>query len=300
MAMVKKALKRYHWQYIMVMFGIACLILFSYAPMLGLQIAFRDFRIGRSMWTSKWVGLSNFKFLQDSEFWRVMKNTITLTMSRLVISFPAPIILALLLNEIRNSTFKQIVQSITYIPHFISWVVIAYMLDSLLSPYSGLVNEIIKSFGGSPVFFMGSPKWFTPLFVIASTWKEVGWGTIVYLAAISGIELEMYEAARLDGAGRWKQMLYITLPCLAPTISLLFILSLPGILNAGIDAVYPLMNSANLEVSTVLDVYVLQNGLERGKYSFSTAVGLVSSVFSLILVWGCNKLSNKILGDGLW
>lgn len=303
--MVKKRkflcnIKKYKYQYIMIMFGIICLILFNYIPMVGLQIAFRDFRPGNTIWNAKWVGLDNFWFLKDSEFWRVVKNTLVLTVSRFVITFPAPIILALLINEVRSVWFKRIVQSLTYIPHFISWVVVAYMLDSFLSPYNGVINEIIGKFGGSPIYFMGENKWFVPLVVIASVWKEIGWGTIIYLAAISGINPEMYESAKLDGAGKWNQMKYITLPSIRPTIVLLLILSVPNIINAGVDAVYPLMNNANLEVSTVLDTYVLINGLQQGSYSFATAVGMISSVISFLLIITANKISNAISGEGLW
>ncbi|WP_342756262.1 ABC transporter permease [Kineothrix sedimenti] len=282
------------------MFGLVCLILFNYIPMIGLQIAFRDFRPGNTIWNAAWVGLDNFWFLRDNEFWRVVKNTMLLTVSRFAVTFPAPIILALLINEVRSVWFKRIVQSITYIPHFISWVVVVYMLNSFLSPYDGLINELIVKLGGSPIYFMGENKWFVPMVVIASVWKEVGWGTIIYLAAITGISQEMYEAAKLDGAGRWNQMRYITLPSIRPTIVLLLILGIPGIINAGVDAVYPLMNNANLEVSTVLDTYVLMNGLQQGRYSFATAVGMVSSVISFLLIVTANKIANAVNGEGLW
>ncbi|BDF47857.1 hypothetical protein CE91St56_49800 [Lachnospiraceae bacterium] len=174
------------------------------------------------------------------------------------------------------------------------------MLESMLSPNNGIINQLITALGGEPIFFMGSTKWFVPIVVIASVWKEIGWGTIIYLAAISSIEQEMYEAAMLDGAGRWAQVKYITLPAIVPTIVLLLILSMPNLLNAGLDSVYPLTNNANLEVSTVLDVYVLQNGLQLGKYSFATAVGMVSSVISLLLLLITNKVSNICTGEGLW
>lgn len=291
---------KYRYHYGMIMFGVICLILFNYIPMMGLQIAFRDFRPGNTIWNAKWVGFDNFWFLKDSEFWRVVKNTLILTFSRFAVTFPAPIILALLINEIRSIWFKRIVQSITYIPHFISWIVVAYMLDSFLSPYHGVINEVIKLTGGSPIFFMGSNEWFTPVVVVASVWKEVGWGTIIYLAAITGINVELYEAAKIDGAGKWNQLKYITLPSIKPTIVFLLILSIPSIINAGIDAIYPLMNNANLEVSTVLDTYVLMNGLKQGRYSFATAVGMVSSVISFILIAAANKIANKISGEGLW
>lgn len=284
----------------MIMIGITCLILFNYIPMVGLQIAFRDYRPGNTIWNAKWVGLDNFWFLKDSEFWRVVKNTLTLTVAKFAFTFPAPIILALLINEIKSLRFKKIVQSITYIPHFISWVVVAYMLDSFLSPYTGVINDIISFFGGTPIFFMGDTKWFVPIVVIISVWKEIGWGTIIYLAAISGINEELFEAAKLDGAGKWKQVKHITLPSIRPTIVLLLILSIPNILNAGVDAVYPLMNNANMEVSTVLDTYVLINGLQQGRYSFATAVGMISSVISFLLIIAANKIANAINGEGLW
>lgn len=293
-------IKRYRSRYIMIMIGITCLALFNYIPMVGLQIAFRDFKPGNTIWNARWVGFDNFWFLKDSEFWRVVKNTLVLTIWKFAVTFPAPIILALLINEVNNLWFKKIVQSITYIPHFISWVVVAYMLDSFLSPYNGIINGFITKAGGAPVFFMGETKWFVPLIVIASLWKEVGWGTIIYLAAIAGINQEMYESAKLDGAGKWNQVRYITLPSIRPTIVLLLILSIPNLLNAGVDAIYPLMNNANLEVSTVLDTYVLINGLQRGQYSLATAVGMISSVISLLLILSANKMANKINGEGLW
>lgn len=293
-------IKRYKSRYIMIMIGITCLVLFNYIPMAGLQIAFRDFKPGNTIWNARWVGFDNFWFLKDSEFWRVVKNTLVLTVWKFAVTFPAPIILALLINEVNNLWFKKIVQSITYIPHFISWVVVAYMLDSFLSPYNGIINGFITKAGGTPVFFMGKTNWFVPLIVIASLWKEVGWGTIIYLAAIAGINPEMYESAKLDGAGKWSQVRYITLPSIRPTIVLLLILSIPNLLNAGVDAIYPLMNNANLEVSTVLDTYVLINGLQRGQYSLATAVGMISSVISLLLILSANKMANKINGEGLW
>lgn len=296
----KRNVIKYKAHYLMALIGIACLIIFSYVPMLGLQIAFRNFKPGNTIWNAQWVGTKNFWFLKDPEFYRIVKNTLVLTVMKFIFSFPAPIILALLINEVKNLKLKKAVQSITYIPHFISWVVVAYMLESFLSPYDGIINHLIEKMGGTAIFFMGSTKWFVPLVVIASVWKEIGWGTIVYLAAITSIDQEMYEAAKLDGAGRWAQVRYITFPCLVPTIVLLLILALPGLLNAGVDAIYPLMNNANLEVSTVLDTYVLTNGLQRGQYSFATAVGMISSMISFVLILGANSIANRLTGEGLW
>lgn len=291
---------KYRWQYAMLLPGIIALFLFSYIPMVGVQIAFRNFRIGNSIWNAKWVGLTNFRFFMDPEFWRVLKNTLVISVSRFIFSFPAPIILALLINEIHSVTFKRIVQSITYLPHFISWVVVAYLIDALLAPNTGLVNQVILALGGQSVFFMGRTDLFVPIVVISSIWKGIGWGTIVYLAAITSIEAEMYEAATIDGAGRFAQVWHITVPSIMPTVVLMLILAMPGLLSAGMDQIYPLQNNVNLPVSNVLDIYIVNNGIRQGRYSMSSAVGLVNSLVAWMLIVGSNKLANKLSGSGLW
>lgn len=302
--MVRKKILRdlfkFRWQYAMILPGLICLFLFSYMPMVGVQIAFRNFRIGNSIWTAKWVGLTNFRFFLDPEFWRVLRNTLVISVSRFAFSFPAPIILALLINEIRSVFFKRIVQSITYLPHFISWIVVAYIIDAFLAPNTGLVNQVFLRFGRQSVFFMGRTDLFVPIIVISNIWKTVGWGTIVYLAAITSIDTEMYEAATIDGAGRLAQVWHITIPMIVPTVILMLILSMPGLLNAGMDQIYPLQNNVNLPVSNVLDIYILNNGLRQGRYSMSTAVGLVNSLVALLLIVAANKTANKVSGDGLW
>jgi putative aldouronate transport system permease protein len=302
--MVRKKILRdlfkFRWQYAMILPGLICLFLFSYMPMVGVQIAFRNFRIGNSIWTAKWVGLTNFRFFLDPEFWRVLRNTLVISVSRFAFSFPAPIILALLINEIRSVFFKRIVQSITYLPHFISWIVVAYIIDAFLAPNTGLVNQVFLRFGRQSVFFMGRTDLFVPIIVISNIWKTVGWGTIVYLAAITSIDTEMYEAATIDGAGRFAQVWHITIPMIVPTVILMLILSMPGLLNAGMDQIYPLQNNVNLPVSNVLDIYILNNGLRQGRYSMSTAVGLVNSLVALLLIVAANKTANKVSGDGLW
>jgi putative aldouronate transport system permease protein len=295
-----KTLLKYRWQYALILPGALCLFLFSYMPMAGVQIAFRNFRIGNSIWTARWIGLSNFRFFLDPEFWRVLKNTLVISISRFAFSFPAPIILALLINEIRGVFFKRIVQSITYLPHFISWVVVAYLVDAILAPNTGLLNQLFLRFGGESVFFMGRTDMFVPIVVITNIWKTIGWGTIVYLAAITGIDTEMYEAATIDGANRFAQVWYITIPSIIPTVVLMLILAMPGLLNAGMDQIYPLQNNVNLPVSNVLDIYILNNGLKQGRYSMSAAVGLVNSLVALCLIVVSNKTANKISGDGLW
>ena len=191
-------------------------------------------------------------------------------------------------------------QSVSYLPHFVSWIIIAYMLEALLSPYDGVVNRLIGVFGGEPIFFLGDTDWFRPIVVISAIWKEIGWNSIIYLAAISTLNPHLYEAAYIDGAGKWAQLVHITLPGLVPTISILLILGIPGLLNAGFDQIYPLMNPANLPVSDVLDTYILRNGLQQGYYSMATAIGFLSSAIGMLLVLMTNYWIRKMNGESLW
>ncbi|UPK41585.1 ABC transporter permease [Paenibacillus pabuli] len=293
-------LAKYRWQYVMILPGAILLLLFSYIPMVGIQVAFKDFHIGSTMWSSEWVGLENFSFLQDEQFWIVVKNTIYIAILKFVFGFPAPIMLALLINEVKNNKYKRFVQSVSYLPHFFSWIVVAYILQSLLTLDGGLVNQLIEKFGGDSVFFLGSTEWFRPMIVVSGLWKEVGWNTILYLAAITTIDPQLYEAARVEGAGRLAQIRNITLPGIMPTISIVLILSMPGLIAVGMDQIYPLMNPANQPVADVLDTYILRNGLQQGYFGMATAVGLLSSVISLILVLCTNQMARKFNGEGLW
>ncbi|WDQ31331.1 ABC transporter permease subunit [Paenibacillus marchantiae] len=293
-------LAKYRWQYVMILPGAILLLLFSYIPMVGIQVAFKDFHIGSTMWSSAWVGLENFSFLQDEQFWIVVKNTIYIAILKFVFGFPAPIILALLINEVKNNKYKRFVQSVSYLPHFFSWIVVAYILQSLLTLDDGLVNQLIEKLGGDSVFFLGSTEWFRPMIVVSGLWKEVGWNTILYLAAITTIDPQLYEAARVEGAGRLAQIRNITLPGIMPTISIVLILSMPGLIAVGMDQIYPLMNPANQPVADVLDTYILRNGLQQGYFGMATAVGLLSSVISLVLVLCTNQIARKFNGEGLW
>ncbi len=291
--------REYRWQYLMFLPAAVLLILFSYMPMVGLVGAFKDYRIGFTLQNSPWCGLENFQFFQDTHFWKVVQNTLSITIGRMVFGFPAPILLALLLNELVNHKFKRVVQSVSYLPHFVSWIVVAYLLDSLLSP-TGLFNQINRILGRAPIFYMGRTDLFSSIVIVSGIWKDIGWNTIVYLAALSGVDLQLYEAARVEGANKWQQTRYITLPSIVPTIVLLLTLSMPGLIQAGTDQIYPLMNTANMGVAEVIDIYVLRNGLQQGYYGMSTALGLVSSVLSLLLVLGTNKIANLLNGEGLW
>jgi putative aldouronate transport system permease protein len=293
-------LYKYRWQYAMILPAVALLFLFNYVPMAGIQIAFRDFQIGSSIWNSAWVGLDNFSFFQEPQFWVVVTNTLYISVLKFIFGFPAPILLALMINEIFHSGFKRFVQSVSYLPHFFSWIVVAYILQSFLTLDGGLVNDVIQKTGNESIFFLGSTEWFRPMIVASGLWKEVGWNTILYLAAITAIDPQLYEAAKVEGAGKLAQIRNITLPGIMPTITIVLILSIPSLITVGMDQIYPMMNSANMSVSDVLDTYVLRSGLQQGYFGMATAVGLLSSIIALVLVLLTNAISRKINGEGLW
>jgi len=291
---------KYRWQYAMILPAVALLFLFNYVPMAGIQIAFRDFQIGSSIWNSAWVGFDNFAFFKEPQFWVVVTNTLYISVLKFIFGFPAPILLALMINEVMHSGFKRFVQSVSYLPHFFSWIVVAYILQSFLTLDGGLVNDVIQKTGNESIFFLGSTEWFRPMIVGSGLWKEVGWNTILYLAAITAIDPQLYEAAKVEGAGKLAQIRNITLPGIMPTITIVLILSIPSLITVGMDQIYPMMNSANMSVSDVLDTYVLRSGLQQGYFGMATAVGLLSSVLALVLVLLTNAISRKINGEGLW
>jgi putative aldouronate transport system permease protein len=287
--------------YLFVVPGIALVVLFNYVPMLGLQLAFKEWDFSGGIWGSRWIGLANFaEFVASRDFWSAVGNTFLLTSLRFAFSFPASIVLALLINEVRSPAFKRTVQVVSYLPHFVSWVVVVGFMDALLSLDGGAVNSLLRSLGAQPVMFRGSEAWFRPLFVLSSVWKDVGWGTILYLAAIAGINPELYEAAVIDGAGRGGQARYVTLPGLVPIISIVLVLNMPGLLSAGLDQIYPMINPANIGVAEVIDTYVLRLGIGQAQYSMTTAIGLVMSVMSMLLLVVCNALSRHLGGEGIW
>lgn len=279
-------------------------LIFNYIPLYGIIMAFKDnnFIIAEGIWKSPWVGLANFEriFSGTSDFWRVLRNTLTISLLRLVFVFPAGLIVALLLNEIRNMKFKRTVQNITYLPHFLSWVIIGSMLVEFLSPSRGLINELIKLSGAPPIYFLADKNWFVPILLLTDIWQSAGWGSIVYLAAISGIDPEMYESSIIDGAGRFRRMLSITLPSISNVVAILFVLAAGSILSAGFDQIFNLYNPSVYEVADILDTYVYRVGLVESNYSFSTAVGLFKNVIAFTLVFATNKLANRYGHIGLW
>nr|WP_051254992.1 ABC transporter permease subunit [Pontibacillus marinus] len=281
--------------------GILYFIIFKYIPLGGIVIAFQDYNVFNGVFDSPWVGFKHFKNLFEyPEFYQVLNNTILISLYQLILGFPAPIILALLLNEVRKMMFKRTIQTVLYLPHFLSWVIVGGLVISFLSPSTGLVNEVIKYFGGAPIFFVQEPEYFRGIIVSSAIWKEVGWGTIIYLAAIAGINPELYEAAEVDGAGKLRQAISITIPSILPTIMVLLLLKIGNILDLGFEQIYMLLNPLVRDTGEVFDTYIYRVGLLGGQYSYTTAIGLFKSVVGFILLVGANKLSKKITGNSVY
>lgn len=291
---------RKHWDmYLMLLPALAFLILFKYLPMWGIRIAFQDYNIFDPA-GSPWVGLENFQELISSkDFFTVLRNTLIISFYKIAILFPMGVVVALILNEVRSMWYKKTVQTIIYIPHFLSWIVVAGIFTSILSTTNGLVNLVIKTFGGEAVNFI-TPQWFQAVIVFSAGWKEVGWNAIVFIAAIAGVSQEMYEAARIDGAGRLRQIWSITLPSILPTVVLMFILRIGSIMNAGTEQILAMYNPVVYEVGDVIGTYVYRIGLGKMDYSFSTAVGLFESLVGFILVMFGNWFSRKFTGSSIW
>ena len=281
---------------------IAYFIIFKYIPMGGIVIAFKDFKLGLGVSGSEWVGLANFVDAFRTRFFiRAIRNTLIISVLKLCVGFPAPIILALLLNEVRHSGYKRVIQTISYLPHFLSWIIMAGILSQLLSPNNGAVNGLLKSLGRKdPVPFLLDNTYFRGTVVISDVWKGVGWGSILYLAAISSIDPTLYEAAICDGATRPQRVRYITIPCILPTITIMLILSLGGILDAGFDQLLNLYSSAVYETGDIIDTYVYRVGLVDWNYKLSTAIGLFKNVIGFMLVAGTNAVAKAISGIGIW
>jgi putative aldouronate transport system permease protein len=297
-----KSFKKYKVLYVMMMPAIAYYILFHYVPMYGAVLAFKDFQLMKGIWNSPWIGMHHFMYaFSDPIFLQVLKNTIIISFYKLIFGFPVPVVFALLLNEVASAKFKKLAQTISYLPHFISWVVMAGIFMSILS-IDGLVNSLIKLFGMDPVLFMGNEQYFRLILVLTEIYKSFGWGAIVYFAAISGINGELYEAAIIDGAGRFKRVIYITIPMLAPVMAILLILSMAGILDAGFDQIFNMYSVNVYRVSDIIDTYVYRKGMVEMKYSYATAVGLFKSVVALIMIVTVNQVIKTMGGKehALW
>ena len=288
------------WKYVLIIPILVYLALFCYKPMYGLIIAFKNYKPARGIWGSPWVGFMWFEaFFKDPYFFRLLRNTFTISAMNIIFGFPAPILLALLLNEVHNNKFKRTVQTITYMPYFIS-LVVACSLVKIYCQADGLFSQIIQAFGGQPQNLLINPKAFVPIHVISGIWQGIGWNSIIYLAALSGIDQEQYEAARIDGASRFQQVLHITIPGILPTIMILFIMRMGSILNVGYEKVLLLYSEAVYETADVFSTYTYRMGLQNQKYSLSTAVGLFNTAVNLVFLMITNFLSKKTTESGLF
>jgi putative aldouronate transport system permease protein len=287
---------------VMALLGVAWMIIFNYIPMYGVIIAFKNYDIIRSIASAPWAGLEHFKaFLEDENLPYVIKNTIGISVIKLIIGFPLPILFALFLNELRSIRLKKLIQTISYLPHFLSWVILGGILATWLADV-GIINKLLMALNiiHEPISYLAEPKYFWGIVISSDLWKELGWSAIIYLAAMSGVSTEMYEAATIDGAGRFQKMGYITLPSITGTIAILFILSVSGILNSNFDQIYVLRNSLNESASNVIDVYVFKIGLLSGRYSYATAVGLIKSLIALLLLLSANYVTKKLNDTSLF
>ncbi|XOK64647.1 ABC transporter permease [Paenibacillus elgii] len=296
-----KDLVRDKYLYLLLLPGMLFIVVFKYIPMYGLVIAFQEYNILQGVGGSDWVGFYQFeKLFTMLDFTNVFKNTLIISTLKLVWGFPAPIVLALLLNEVKQLMFQRFVQTVVYLPHFISWVIFSGIIIIFLNPVDGLVNQVMGWFGGEPIDFLIEKSYFRSILVATDIYKEVGWGTIIYLAAISGINPQLYEAAIVDGAGRFRQMWNITLPSIRHVIVILFILSLGNILDAGFLQTLLLYNPLVMDVADIIDTYVYRKGIVDASYSLGAAAGVFKSVIALILVAASNQLAKKFGEEGLW
>jgi len=287
--------------YIMILPGMLYFVIFKYLPMFGLIISFQDFKPYNGIFGSEWVGLKHFvRLFTEPEFLMILKNTLILFGLNLIFYFPIPIILSLMLNEVRISVFKRTVQTLVYIPHFMSWVIIVSISYVMLTMDGGIVNSLLEYFGFQKINFLLSPEWFRPMYIIQVIWREAGWGTIVYLAAMAAIDPQQYEAARIDGAGRFRQIWHITLPGIRGVIIVLLILKIGDILELGFEHVYLLLNAMNRNVAEIIDTYVYTAALKQGQFSYSTAIGFFKSFIGLIMVIIANKLARKMGEEGVY
>ena len=293
-------MRRYLPFYLFLLIPIAQVIIFNYVPMYGIIIAFKDFKMRLGILGSEWVGLEHFqRIFGEANFYQVLFNTIRLSCLSFVTSFPLTVIFALMMNEVHNMKFKRISQTITYLPHFLSWIVVGNFVFQILSPTYGIVNAVLLKLGvlQEPIYFMVQKNMFTPIYLVTNIWKSLGWSIIIYLASIAGIDPGLYEAAAIDGAGRFRKVLHVTLPGIMPTISTLLILQMGSLINVGFDPIFNLYTDATYEVADVISTYVYRRGLVNAKYSYTAAIGLFQNVVSIILVLGSNFLARKANPD---
>lgn len=275
--------------------------IFKYYPMYGVQIAFKNFRASKGIWESEWVGLEHFiRFFEAYNFWPIMENTILLSLYSLIFGFPIPILVALMLNQMLAKRYKKFVQTVIYAPHFISTVVLVGMLNVFLSPNSGIVNHVISFFGGDPVLFMANEGWFRPLYILSGIWQETGFATIIYLAALAGVNPELHEAAVMDGASKWKRVKHVDIPGIMPTIIILMVLAVGNIMSVGFEKAYLMQSDLNYGASNIIPTYVYEQGIQKAQYSFSAAIGLFNAIINVVLLVSVNRVAKKLTETSLW
>ncbi len=294
----KKSVRTDYMLCAMLIPGFIYLAIFEFAPLFGLVIGFQDFKLSTGVFHSGWKGLDNFRYIftMYPGFWNIVKNTVEIALLKLCFGFTAPIVVSLMLHEGTHSAYKRTIQTLVYMPHFVSWVILAGILRSMLDPDNGLINTIIKLFGGVPVYFLGSNTTFRGVLVVSDVWKGFGWGTIIYMAALTGIDPALYEAATIDGANRFQRAIHITLPGILPIITLNLILSIPGILNAGFDQIFNLYNERVYKTADVLDTFIYRLGILDSQYALSTAIGMVKSAIGSVLLVANYKIAEKAVG----
>lgn len=296
-----KRICRHKVLYLFMLPCVVSLLVFNYYPMYGATLAFKDYKYNLGIMGSPWVGLKHFeRFLTSPQFWITLKNTIVITTLKLLICFPAPILLALLLNEVRAPKFKRVVQTFSYLPNFVSWVVVVQIMTAIFSPYGGIINDIRNNMGLESIFYMGEGKYFYPIVILSDLWKNIGWGSIIYLSALSSVSPELTEAAIIDGANRPQVVWYVNLPAIRGVVGIMFIFAVGGILNAGFDQILLLQQPGNMQYAEVLDTFILKTGLSQGKFEYATAIGLFKSLFSFILVVLTNFIASKKFEVSIW
>ena len=297
---LKRALKS--WQlYTLLIPALIYYIVFCYGPMYGVQIAFRNYSPTKGIWGSEWVGLRHMiRFFNSYYFLDLIRNTLTISLFNLVLGFPMPILLALCINELKNGAFKKTVQTVSYAPHFISTVVMCAMIINFTNPNIGIINRVITSFGGEAIPFMTMPKMFPGVYVISGVWQGMGWGSIIYLASLAGVDEQLHEAAMVDGATRMQRLYHINIPHIVPTMIIMLILNSGTIMSLGADKAFLLQNDLNIDRSEVISTYVYKSGLINAQYGFSAAVGLFNSVINMIMLWTVNFISRKVGENSLW
>lgn len=299
MGTLSKNIRKYWQLYIFLVPALAYFIIFHYIPIYGAQIAFKNYSAVKGIWGSAWTGLDHFeRFFNSYYFWLLLKNTLQINLYQLAL-FPVSIIVALSIHEVVRARFKRFVQLVTYAPHFISVVVISGMILVFLDPSSGIVNTLIKAMGGEPVSFITEPGWFKSIYVLSGEWQNVGWGAIIYLAALAGINPELHEAAQIDGASRWQRIFHINVPGIMPTIVILFILNLGSFMNVGFEKIYLLQNPLNMESSEVIQTHVYRSGLLQAQYSYTAAIGLFNNLINFAILLTFNRLARRS-GNSLW